>query len=489
MIKWLSMKTYRRINEELARLAGGDFSSGYGGTAGPKSTLLTAIKRTARSLKSLVRAVNRSSEKLHLKVEEMGARSAAIAEQVETVTVTIRDMAEAMQESSVHVTDIAAEMNRINGYLENVNRNNAKLVEDAVRFSGEVAAGGREMGSAMEQMGRISEDGAAVEQGMQRLSKSIGLVTGMARLIEEIADQTRLLALNAAIEAAHAGEQGKGFAVVAREISKLAEQTRQEALGIRSAVHSARENAGQLNDSVVRMQETVGAGMQTMQSATGNYERIESFLAGILENMREIEGQLAGVASSTISVTAAANRVSAAFEEAAAGSEEVLASAEIQLQNVQGLKDGIRETERDSQSLRSVVSQFKLPVPAALHPLQQQVDRLIERAMGIRAIMVSMIESRDMDTIREWHRKKEEQEAGMAILLREIGNQAAGETDKAYFQALLRLWEAFDEAKDRNARWMLEGEFDKAKAGLVGLGRERFKAFVDLAGEWMESGS
>ncbi len=47
----------------------------------------------------------------------------------------------------------------------------------------------------------------------------------MVRVINTIAEQTKLLALNATIESARAGEGGKGFAVVATEVKDLAQGT------------------------------------------------------------------------------------------------------------------------------------------------------------------------------------------------------------------------------------------------------------------------
>lgn len=50
-------------------------------------------------------------------------------------------------------------------------------------------------------------------------------VSGIARLIESVAGQTKMLALNATIESARAGAAGKGFAVVANEVKQLAATT------------------------------------------------------------------------------------------------------------------------------------------------------------------------------------------------------------------------------------------------------------------------
>lgn len=68
-----------------------------------------------------------------------------------------------------------------------------------------------------------------------------------------------------------------------------------------------------------------------------------------------------------------------------------------------------------------------------------------------------------------------------------LAARAQTERDKQYCQWLGEAWEAFDVVKNRNAAWMLEGNVESARQSLVTAGRERFKAAMDIANEWMES--
>ncbi|GBF32223.1 methyl-accepting chemotaxis sensory transducer [Desulfocucumis palustris] len=83
-------------------------------------------------------------------------------------------------------------------------------------------------------------------QQLLTFGQDIGLV---AKVIEEIAEQTNMLSLNASIEAARAGEHGRTFAVVAGEVRKLAEKSARSAKDIAETV---RKNQGAIDKMMLK---------------------------------------------------------------------------------------------------------------------------------------------------------------------------------------------------------------------------------------------
>lgn len=478
--------TSRWIEEQLANMAVGDFSMNLS-SKGKDHLLITALKKTISSLKALIRLVDRSSNHLHKKMVEMRSKSELITEQVEGVTTTIREIAGGMQDTSEYAQKMAEDMAQINVVLQDVSRNNTSLVRASMGFTEEVAAGKNEMIATKEQMNRIFNESTGIHEGMKELNLALSQITDIVRLIEDISSQTQLLALNANIEAARAGEEGKGFAVVASEISKLAIQTKQATLSINEQIQGVTGNAQGLKAGVDNMQEAVGAGVETMEKSVTKYEEMETFLDRILLQMKEVDGRFGVITANSSSIADSLNQTSAMIEEAAAGCEEVLASTEIQQENILQINDNIREASRSSLTLRSVVSQFKLPSRGESHPLQKELDRWVECSLGIRSIMVSMIDSRDDEGIRYWHREKEAMEIELEACFQQLGEKSADMKNKAYYISLRSTWQEFGSVKDQNAKWMLEGEYDKAKQGLINKGRERFKRAMDIANEWMET--
>ncbi|MDR6878297.1 methyl-accepting chemotaxis protein [Bacillus sp. 3255] len=393
------------MEEKLLNMASGDFSMALAAKGKPP-LLIVSLRKAIGSLKGMIRIVNRASERLHAKMVDMSKQSAVMAEQVEGVTSTVREIAVGMQDTSETIQHMAEEMAGIHQVLGHVGHSNGVLVRDAHLFAEKLAAGKQDMRTSKEQMLGISEDSASIHAGMQQLQSAINRITGIVKQIKEISNQTQLLALNANIEASRAGEQGKGFAVVAEEISKLAVQAQQATVSIHEQIASVTENADGLKDGIDRLQQAVGTGVVTMEASEHEFAEMSLFLERILGQMQEMDGRFTDMLSNSSSVSASLNETSAAIEQVAAGCEEVLASTEIQQLSMHRMNDDIHETTRASSSLRSVISQFKLPAGQDDHPLQTEMDRWVEHALGLRAIMVSMIDAREITEIRYWNGQK-----------------------------------------------------------------------------------
>ena len=121
--------------------------------------------------------------------------------------------------------------------------------------------------SAQASVHEISGEVGNLRNAMEAIEKSSKEVSGIIKIIEDIAFQTNILALNAAVEAARAGAAGAGFAVVAEEVRNLASRS----------AEAANEISGKLLDSE-----------RKSQQGNNISKNVESRLSAIIERSNQL---------------------------------------------------------------------------------------------------------------------------------------------------------------------------------------------------------
>jgi methyl-accepting chemotaxis protein len=191
-----------------------------------------------------------------------------------------------------------------------------KEAEAVLARAGDCASGGERSISivtdGMQRLAQSVHDSATIIETLGSRSQEI---TGIVRVIKDIADQTNLLALNAAIEAARAGEQGRGFAVVADEVRKLAERAASATTEISTVI-------GAIQEDTARAVEAMHAGSATAQEGVAQVQAAAHSMTEIAESTQRILQLTSRIASSIRQQTEAGRDMARRADDIAAKAEE-----------------------------------------------------------------------------------------------------------------------------------------------------------------------
>ncbi len=215
------------------------------------------------------------------------------------MTRTAGSMADGARRQSDAAGAMAANVEQVNTSVQVVSENarNATQLTQAAKLLAK--DGATTLERVRGQISLATDSVAQSEITLKELGEHSRKISGIARIITEIAEQINLLALNAAIEAARAGEQGRGFAVVADEVAKLAERTgksTQEISGMIATIQKASDSAVVgMRGAVERVQE----GSAAVKDAEGVIGKL-SDQANVVSNLvQEISDAVAEQASAS----------------------------------------------------------------------------------------------------------------------------------------------------------------------------------------------
>ncbi|WP_283147617.1 methyl-accepting chemotaxis protein [Silvimonas soli] len=233
-------------------------------------------------------AFNRFTDQLRDMFRDIQQQSDSLTTGVEGINSVLRELAADSEKLSDLAATNAATIEEITVSISHIADNATdadQLVKSTGALSGESASTVHEVAA---EVGKSASEVESLASLLDHLNQRAQEISGIIRVIKEIADQTNLLALNAAIEAARAGEQGRGFAVVADEVRKLAERTSAATLEITGMIEAIRTETDGAVGSMQQTHNVVKRGVQLSNHAASKIGLIRENMDGVMQKMGEI---------------------------------------------------------------------------------------------------------------------------------------------------------------------------------------------------------
>jgi methyl-accepting chemotaxis protein/methyl-accepting chemotaxis protein-1 (serine sensor receptor) len=238
---------------------------------------------------------------------ELGENAEQMASAASQVSASSRTVAESAFEQVASLEETSASSEEINAMSRRNSENFRGLANLVTQSQQKFAAANQSLQAMVAAMGEI---GASSHK-----------ISGIVRVIGEIAFQTDILALNAAVEAARAGAAGMGFAVVAEDARNLAQRCAQAAKDTAAAIQ---ETIARSNDGQLKADRVAGAVRAIAEESSKLKALVDEVHLGSQEQARGLEqiGQaIARMEQATQTTAASAEQSAAAAGELTAQSE------------------------------------------------------------------------------------------------------------------------------------------------------------------------
>ncbi len=287
--------------------------------------MLDSLRDVNRQIQEGVNVLSTSASEILSATSEMASGAAQTAAAVTQTTTTVEEVKQTAGVSSQKARQVA---------------------DMAARTVAASQEGRRSVDETITGMGRMRSQMDAIAESIVRLSEHSQAIGDIIATVNDLAERSNLLAVNAAIEAAKAGEQGKGFGVVAQEVRSLASQSKQATAQVRALLG----NIQKATSSAVMVTEQ---GTRAVETAVQQSSR-----AG--EAIRELAESIDAAAQAARQISASAEQQSIGMDQVAQAMESIKQAANQTANATRQTESGARDLHQLGQSLKTIVSRFRM---------------------------------------------------------------------------------------------------------------------------------
>lgn len=346
--------TVRGVSRFVGKMAEGMES------AGKENDLTFRLDENAGELSPLAKGFNRLMEGIHAAINTLHDQSRSLGKTASVLNTSAEKFGDSAQTQASISEEIAASIEELSGVSVGIAGDAGEQAEDLKNLLDQIRsilANGDSIGESLDRVwkrseivtqeaGRAEKQLEAMKSSMEQMAEGTKNITGMANLIDDVANRANLLALNAAIEASRAGEAGRGFSVVADSIGALALQTQN---GVRTMNENVKSNTDDIQITLENLKASADVMTAIMQAVHGISDDLRA-VAAMMQSQRSMN-RAAEERAKTVNALAA-NIAMAASEQKAALEEMSSATASIS-QMSQGTAHSAKELNLSAEELNS----------------------------------------------------------------------------------------------------------------------------------------
>lgn len=315
----------KRLTDLIFTMSQGDFTVSVNSKGNDEISIMSqSIEEFINIMITMLHKINNISQELTYKAKNSSNISEQLSKSSNTQAESMKNLNATVDQLAQSINIIAEDASKLS-YIVTDTTNKGNIVSIKMAETVNLSEVGQENMKVVDTaMSEIKISINSLSEAICKVGNASLEITGIIKVIGNIANETKLLALNASIEAARAGDAGKGFAVVANEIGKLAVTSSRSVKSISDLISDVKY----LTDDAVLQAEN------STYKIVNSSELIETAVTtfdSIYKSIYNTNAMVKGMITEIQNVDAVAINVASISEEQASSSEEILATSELML--------------------------------------------------------------------------------------------------------------------------------------------------------------